>query len=110
MATTYPLADRIAVPRPRRRKRQWAPYLFLVVPLALYFTWIIGPTIATGVLSATNWDGVSALHFTNKLGQPYFVQNFTRLFRDANFWTALGNNIRWLLFFLIIPTTAGLSR
>lgn len=109
MATTYPITNAIAAGRRPRRRRQWAPYFFLVVPLALYFTWIIGPTIATGVLSATNWDGVSALRFANKLGQPYLVQNFDRLFKDANFWTALGNNIRWLIFFLIIPTTAGLS-
>src|SRR6476620_3791375 len=80
MATTYPLVETKVVERPRRRRRQWAPYLFLVVPLALYFTWIIGPTIATGVLSATNWDGISALHFSNKLGTPYLFQNFDRLF------------------------------
>ncbi len=109
MATTYPLVDTRAAGRRTKRRRQWAPYLFLVVPLALYFTWIIGPTIATGVLSATNWDGVSVLRFSNKLGTPYLFQNFSRLFHDDNFWTALGNNIRWLLFFLIIPTTAGLS-
>src|SRR3954447_16410680 len=88
MATIYPLVEAKAVARPSKRRRQWAPYFFLVVPLALYFTWVIGPTIATGVLSATNWDGISALHFTNKLGNSYFIQNFTRLFQDANFWTA----------------------
>lgn len=110
MATTYPLTEQaIPVRAPRRKRRQWAPYLFLVIPLALYFTWIIGPTIATAVLSATNWDGVSALHFTNKNGASYLVQNFQRLFVDPNFWTALSDNIKWLLFFLLIPTSMGLA-
>lgn len=93
----------------RRRRIQWAPYLFLIVPLALYLTWIIGPTFATGVLAATNWDGISALSFANKAGDSYLIQNFTRLFADANFGVALGNNIRWLLFFITIPTTMGLG-
>mgnify|MGYP000541794559 FL=1 len=114
MATiTYPRTDQadqvVSGRSPRRKRRQWAPYLFLVIPLALYFTWIIGPTIATGVLSATNWDGVSALHFSDKNGTSYLVQNFQRLFVDSNFWTALSDNIKWLLFFLIIPTSMGLA-
>ncbi len=97
-----------AAPR-RRRKMTWAPYLFLVLPLALYFTWIIGPTIATAVLSATNWDGISTIRFVNKLNQPYLFQNFSRLRVDENFLTALSNNVRWLLFFLVIPTSMGLA-
>jgi multiple sugar transport system permease protein len=89
--------------KPHSRKRiKFAPYLFLVVPLALYFTWIIGPTIATGYVSLTNWDGISDATFIGR-------GNFTRLFSDPNFFIALGNNIRWLLFFLIIPTSMGLA-
>ncbi len=111
MATTaYPVSTEPPPARPRpRRRMQWAPYLFLVVPLALYFTWIIGPTIATGVIAATNWDGISSAKFATKDGQLWLFKNFTRLFNDENFWIALGNNIRWLLFFLIIPTSMGLA-
>lgn len=81
----------------------WAPYLFLVVPLALYFVWIIGPTFYTMYLSMTNWDGISLA--------PDFVglENYTRLFRDRTFNEALVNNIRWLAVFITIPTIAGLS-
>jgi multiple sugar transport system permease protein len=110
MATsTIPMTTTQAAQPRRKRKITWAPYLFLVIPLALYFTWIIGPTIATAVLSATNWEGVGAVHFANKLGEPYLFQNFSRLFADENFKTALSNNIRWLAFFLVIPTSMGLA-
>jgi multiple sugar transport system permease protein len=110
MATaTLPLGNSATVTPPRRRKRQWAPYLFLVPPLALYFTWIIGPSIATAFLSGTNWDGVGTLRFADIKGNLYLIQNIQWLFNNANFWTALSNNIRWLLFFLVIPTSGGLA-
>jgi ABC-type sugar transport system permease subunit len=91
-----------AAPRKTKKRTQWAPYLFLALPLALYLAWIIAPSIATGFIALTNWDGVSA---------PQWVgfQNFEKLFRDRNFWIAMGNNIRWLLFFMVIPTSMGLG-
>jgi multiple sugar transport system permease protein len=78
------------------------PQLFLAGPVTLYIIWIIGPMIATAYIAFTNWDGV---------GEAKWVafQNFDRLFNDSNFWTAINNNIKWLLFFLLIPTSMGLS-
>ncbi len=79
------------------------PYLFLLPALALYFVWIIGPTFYTMYLSLTNWDAVS---------QPAYVglANYIRLFtRDKLFLESLGNNLRWLLIFITIPTTLGLG-
>jgi ABC-type sugar transport system permease subunit len=78
------------------------PYLFMAPALALYLTWIIGPTFYTMFLALTNWDGVSA---------PQFVgfANFVRLFtKDPLFWESLRNNALWLLVFITIPTTMGL--
>lgn len=111
MATaTFPLSkSTTAMPPVRRRRRRWAPYLFLVPPLVLYFTWIIGPSIATAILSATNWDGISRVNFTDIKGSLYLIQNVQWLLGNGNFWTALGNNIKWLAFFLIIPTSMGLA-
>jgi multiple sugar transport system permease protein len=82
----------------------WAPYLFLLLPLMLYFIWIIAPTFYTIYLSMTNWDGVSPT--------PGFVgfANYERLFtKDRTFTEALSNNVRWLLVFITVPTTAGLG-
>ncbi len=101
-SATYSIA---AAPRPRRRRRQLAPYLFLALPLALYFTWIIGPMIVTGYIALTNWDGVGSFTAAKFVG----LANFERLFKDSNFWISLGNNVKWLAFFIVIPTSMGLA-
>jgi multiple sugar transport system permease protein len=88
----------------KRRRINWTPYLFLAVPLLLYFVWIIWPTINTFYISMTNWDGISA--------NPTFIglENFQRLFtRDRTFTEALLNNVRWLVVFITVPTTIGLA-
>lgn len=86
----------------RRGRVNWTPYLFLLLPLALYLLWIIGPTFYTMYLSLTNWDGVSA--------NPTFIglANYERLFKDRTFHEAFANNIRWLLVFITVPTLGGL--
>ncbi len=98
----------IARPRPDEIRRSrgrinWTPYLFLLLPLALYLVWIIGPTFYTMYLSMTNWDGVSA--------NPTFIglANYERLFRDRTFQESFANNIRWLLVFITVPTMIGLG-
>src|SRR5581483_547267 len=100
MATTYPLA---ASTRPGFRRRiQWAPILFLALPLALYFVWIIGPMFATDYIALTNWDGISTAKFVG-------LSNFDWLFKNDEFWMALGNNIKWLVTFILVPTVMGLG-
>ncbi|MBZ0293857.1 MAG: sugar ABC transporter permease, partial [Anaerolineae bacterium] len=96
----------IARPTPAaasRRRINWTPYLFLAVPLLLYFTWIIAPTFYTMYLSLTNWDGISA--------NPGFIgfANYERLFTDRTFTEALANNFRWLFVFITVPTVTGLG-
>ena len=78
------------------------PWLFLGVPLLLYTTWVIFPAIYTMVLSFTRWDGLSPPVFTG-------FYNYRLLFDDPVFIKSLINNIKWLIIFLIIPITLGLS-
>lgn len=87
-----------------RLKNKLAPYAFLLIPLALYLIWIIGPMIFTFYLSLTNWDGLS-------LAQAKFIglSNYQRLFDDDIFSISLANNIKWILVFITVPTTAGLA-
>jgi ABC-type sugar transport system permease subunit len=103
MASTTYVADK---PRPvvkaPRRPINWVPYLFLLVPLAIYFLWVIGPTFYTFYLSLTNWDGISQAQFVG-------FKNFERLFKDRDFTQAFTNNIRWLVIFITVPTTLGLG-
>ncbi|GAB4551607.1 MAG: hypothetical protein OHK0023_18740 [Anaerolineae bacterium] len=81
------------------------PFLFLGIPLTLYFIWIVGPTFMTGYIAFTRWDGVTTLDKTPFIG----LANFDRLFKDRLFEQAFWNNIRWLLFFITIPTSMGLG-
>jgi multiple sugar transport system permease protein len=88
----------------KKRRINWTPYLFLLVPLTFYFVWIIAPTFYTFYLSMTNWDGVDP--------NPKFVflTNFERLFtKDRTFSEALINNLRWVVVFITVPTSAGLG-
>lgn len=78
------------------------PYLFLAAPMLLYLIWIIGPTLYTFYLSLTNWDGVSAPHYIG-------LKNYRILFNQNTFTEALGNNVRWLVVFVTVPTTMGLG-
>lgn len=100
--------------RPRTRiksKIQWAPYLFLLVPLALYAMWIIFPMLFSFYLSLTNWDGISAIPGLSQLS----FNNYVRLLGigtgspDRDFVVSFGNNLKWMIVFLTVPTTMGLG-
>jgi multiple sugar transport system permease protein len=107
--TTYPLAESVGKGKnpARRRRMQWAPILFLAVPLTIYFMWIIGPMFATGFIAMTNWDGVGTLDKAKFVG----FANYEWLLSPKNneFWLSLGNNLKWLAFFITIPTAMGLG-
>ncbi len=103
MASIVRRVEQQRSPTGSRKRINWTPYLFVLVPLIVYFVWIIGPTFFTFYLSLTNWDGVTA--------NPDFIglRNFERLFTDRSFSEALTNNVRWLAVFITVPTTAGLG-
>ena len=80
----------------------WTPYLFLAVPLALFLWWVIGPMFYSFYLSLTDWDGLSDPRFIG-------LANFQRLVRDPIFYTAVGNNVKWLVSFVTLPVVMGLT-
>lgn len=111
-----------------KRSINWTPYLFLAIPLVIYFMWIIAPTFYTFFLSFTNWDGIetpqvygidienrSLFYNYERLLRPnedfqLFSEDEPELFKfDRDFETAIGNNVRWLIIFITVPTTAGLG-
>jgi ABC-type sugar transport system permease subunit len=92
-----------------KRKFNWTPYLFLIVPFLLYLVWIIGPMLYTFYLSMTDWDGISPE--TKYIG----LKNFETLFGSLGkvlpsaFEYSLVNNLKWLLTFTTIPVVIGLG-
>lgn len=77
------------------------PYLFLLPPLLIYSVWILAPTVYTMYLSLTDWDGVSDPRFVG-------LANFKRVFTsDRSFRQSLINNLRWLIIFILVPTSWG---
>jgi N-acetylglucosamine transport system permease protein len=64
---------------------------FLIVPVALYVVFVIGPYIQAFYIAMTNWKGVSA--------NPKFIglENFQKLFDDDRFLKAVGHHVVLLL-------------
>lgn len=83
-------------------KRKLAPFKFLLIPIILYAIWVIIPIFYTIFLSFTQWDGLTA---------PIWVglENYADLFNDPIFYTALFNNIKWLLIYVLVPLPLGLG-
>ncbi len=83
-------------------RKKLTPWLFLGVPLLLYFFWVIGPALYTMYLSLTEWDGLS---------KPVFIglENYRFLFDDDAFVTSFLNNVKWLVLFILVPVTVGLA-
>lgn len=100
-ATTSPLK--------RKRKINWSPYLFIIVPLIVYLIWIIWPMFYTFYLSLTDWDGVSPE--VNFIG----LRNFSTLFGSLGkrvpsaFEYSLLNNLKWLVTLTTVPVVIGLG-
>jgi multiple sugar transport system permease protein len=98
----------------RRRRRRYSPLnrhdrlilaLMVGVPLALDLLLIWGPTLASVLLSFTNWSGIGAITQRNIVG----TRNYTTLFTGYSlFWPALQHNLLWLAFFVLISTPLGM--
>ena len=95
------LGGRVRAHRTERRS-VLAPILFLA-PAALMFSgYVIWPLVSSVWISLYDWDGIGPSRWVG-------VGNFRELLlEDEDFATALGNNIRWLVLYLVAPP-AGLA-
>jgi multiple sugar transport system permease protein len=108
MATAAPPAKRT---RRRRRLRRLTRtdrivlVLLIGIPtvLHLYLIWV--PTVLSGVLSFSSWDGLGSVSLIEWIGWQNYDEIFTIY---PQFWPAVQNNLLWLGFFLVVPTTIGL--
>ncbi|WP_373864427.1 carbohydrate ABC transporter permease [Paraburkholderia unamae] len=88
--------------RPRRRvsptarRQRRAACLFLAPACIMFAVYVIWPILSTLRLSFYNWDGMSDASFVG-------LANYTELFQSPTFYTALKNNVIWLVLFLLAP-------
>ena len=87
----------------KKIKTMLTPWLFLALPLFMYFVWVILPVFQSLLFSLTYRESI--------LTQAKFVglANFVRLFQDPQFYLALKNNSVWLTCFVLIPIPLGLA-
>lgn len=81
--------------KPESLKDRIKPYLFMLPAIVLIVFVYAGPMLATGVLSLTDWNGVSRnLHFIG-------LQNFVDIFQNKDLLQPLGNTL-YFTFFTVI--------
>jgi multiple sugar transport system permease protein len=81
----------------KRYQRRLAPPLFVAPALIMFGIFVIWPVIESLWLSLHDWDGIGENRFVG-------LDNYVELLRDDPvFWTALKNNIYWLVAFLFAP-------
>lgn len=90
--------------QPRRRSREsWEPYLYLLPALVVFTIFVAVPVAGTVILSSTSWNGISW-----NTAEFIALDNYTTAFRDNAFWSSIGNNLKLLPFFVILPAVLGL--
>jgi multiple sugar transport system permease protein/raffinose/stachyose/melibiose transport system permease protein len=86
------------------RRRDTIVYtLFMIVPVVLYIGAYIYPVLDTIRLSFFSWDGMSP-------DQAYVgIANYVQILNEPRVQHALLNNMKWLIYFLVVPTVVGLG-
>jgi N-acetylglucosamine transport system permease protein len=74
---------------------------FLVVPVALYVTFVVAAYLQTFQLSLTSWSGLGPIRYIG-------FDNFEKLFHDSLFWKSLRHNIILLIALPIVTIAIAL--
>jgi N-acetylglucosamine transport system permease protein len=74
---------------------------FLVVPVALYVTFVVAAYVQTFQLSLTSWSGLGPIRYIG-------LDNFQKLFHDSLFWKSLRHNLILLIAMPIITIAIAL--
>lgn len=78
------------------QRRRRAAFFFLLPACLVFGLYVIYPIFSSIILSFYNWDGVTDRVFIG-------FANYQELFQTDTFYTALKNNIIWLLLFMSAP-------
>ena len=77
----------------KRNQRALMPWLFLMPGILLFAIYVLWPIISSISISLYQWDGLSPATYVG-------VENYIELMDDEEFYTALWNNVRWLVCFM----------
>lgn len=75
---------------------------FLVLPMIVYLLFIVFPFVQSVWFSFTDWDGLS------EGARFVWFRNYRQVIQDLHFQGALKNNLIWVGFFILVPTSLGL--
>ncbi|MEM7197136.1 MAG: sugar ABC transporter permease [Pseudomonadota bacterium] len=78
----------------RFNQRNIAPFLFLLPGIVLFLIYVIQPIFQSITISLYAWDGLGVRQFIG-------MDNYIELFDDEAFYTALKNNVIWLVLYLL---------
>lgn len=112
MATTTTEATATATGEPRRRRRsvfsrtdRVVLALLIGVPSFVVVALVWVPTILSVILSFTSWNGIGGIGKIKFVGLRNYEQIFTIY---PAFWSAVRNNVLWLVVLLCIATPLGM--
>jgi multiple sugar transport system permease protein len=93
------LTPRRAKPRrasPSARQQRRAAFLFLAPACIMVAIYVVYPILSSLTLSLYNWDGMTDKVFIG-------LGNYIELLHAPTFYTALKNNVLWLVLFMLAP-------
>lgn len=77
----------------KRNQRALMPWLFLMPGIFLFAIYVLWPIMSSISISLYQWDGLSPATYVG-------LENYIELMDDEEFYTALWNNVRWLVCFM----------
>ena len=77
----------------KRNQRTLMPWLFLTPGILLFAIYVLWPIMSSISISLYQWDGLSPATYVG-------LENYIELMDDEEFYTALWNNVRWLICFM----------
>ena len=87
----------------KRNQQRVTPWLFLLPGLLFFAIYVLYPIIQSLIISLYEWDGLSPAIYIG-------FSNYIELVDDEEFYTALWNNVRWLIsFMLAVPIGLALA-
>ena len=78
----------------KRNQSRLTPWLFMAPGLILFTIYVVLPIFQSIRISFYEWDGLSLASYVG-------FANYVELVDDEQFYTALWNNVRWLVLFML---------